>query len=223
MGSFHKAETQDMLSAAVAAIDEHGLELKTVVRVPGSYEKPLAAKRLLLREDIEGHFVLGIIERGETAHGRVMGQTLSDALLRLQLDFMKTDRHGHNRSRGAALPNLLPAPEPCRRGGRSSGDDVAIRCERSERVAIGTAPGLLRECVRQLPRRRRRCAARKREYIEKRTRGGGSPVPARLISGLIHPPLAETASLKASPLTRVLPKEPRAGSRGCRACCLGVV
>ncbi len=89
VGSFHQVETERMLAAAVAAIEARGLELRAVVRVPGSYEKPLAAKRLLLREDIAGLVVLGIIERGETAHGLVMGQTVSDALMRLQLDFMK--------------------------------------------------------------------------------------------------------------------------------------
>jgi 6,7-dimethyl-8-ribityllumazine synthase len=89
VGSFHKVETEQMLAAAVAALAERGLDLKAVVRVPGAYEKPLAAKRLLLRDDIAGLVVLGIIERGETAHGRVMGQTVSDALIGLQLEFMK--------------------------------------------------------------------------------------------------------------------------------------
>lgn len=89
VGSFHRVETEQMLAAAVASVKERGLDLRAVVRVPGSYEKPLAVKRLLLRDDIAGVVVLGIIERGETAHGRVMGQTVSDALVRLQLEFMK--------------------------------------------------------------------------------------------------------------------------------------
>lgn len=89
LGTFHKAESERLLAAAVAAIKERDLELLTVVRVPGSYEKPLAAKRLLMRDEVLGLVVLGIIERGETAHGRVMGQTVSDALVRLQLEFMK--------------------------------------------------------------------------------------------------------------------------------------
>lgn len=89
VGTFHRVETEKMLASAVASIKEHGLDLKAVVKVPGSYEKPLAVKRLLLREDVAGVVVLGIIERGETAHGRVMGQTVSDALVGLQLEFMK--------------------------------------------------------------------------------------------------------------------------------------
>jgi 6,7-dimethyl-8-ribityllumazine synthase len=89
LGSFHKRESEIMLKAAQAAAKERDLVVHYVVRVPGSYEKPLAVKRLMRRQDIDGVLVLGIIEHGETAHGRVMGQTVSDAIVQLQLEFMK--------------------------------------------------------------------------------------------------------------------------------------
>lgn len=89
MGSFHTREMEVMLAAATQAAKDLELELVNVVRVPGSYEKPLAAKRLIMREDIDGLVALGIIERGETGHGHVMGQSVSDALIGLQLEFMK--------------------------------------------------------------------------------------------------------------------------------------
>jgi 6,7-dimethyl-8-ribityllumazine synthase len=89
VGSFHQAECATMLTAAKAAIAAQGLQLRAVVRVPGSYEKPLAVKRLLRRDDVQAVVALGIIERGETDHGLVMGQSVSDALIGLQLDFMK--------------------------------------------------------------------------------------------------------------------------------------
>ena len=89
LGTFHQAQSEQMLAAATAAIRERDLELVAVSRVPGSYEKPLAVKRLLRRADVDGVVVLGIIERGETAHGRVMGQSVSNALVQLQLEFMK--------------------------------------------------------------------------------------------------------------------------------------
>ncbi|MTJ80279.1 MAG: 6,7-dimethyl-8-ribityllumazine synthase [Telmatospirillum sp.] len=78
-----------MLASASAAIRERGMRLVAVSRVPGSYEKPLAVKRLLQRADVDAVVVLGIIERGETAHGLVMGQSVSNALVQLQLEFMK--------------------------------------------------------------------------------------------------------------------------------------
>jgi 6,7-dimethyl-8-ribityllumazine synthase len=59
------------------------------VWVNGSIEKPLALKRLLMRDDIDGAAALGIIERGSTKHGFVMGQVVYDAIIRLQLEFMK--------------------------------------------------------------------------------------------------------------------------------------
>ncbi len=89
MGSFHKAEMEVMLAAATRAVQDCGLDLATVVRVPGSYEKPLACKRLIQQDGIDGIVTLGIIERGETAHGAVMGQSVSDALIGLQLQYMK--------------------------------------------------------------------------------------------------------------------------------------
>jgi len=52
-------------------------------------EAPLAVKRLLQRDDIHGIVVLGIIERGETDHGVVMGHAVTKALIDLQLSFMK--------------------------------------------------------------------------------------------------------------------------------------
>jgi len=89
LGSFHSDEMEVMLAAAKDEFEAKGLAMHSVVRVPGAYEKPLAAKRLLLRKEVAGVVVLGIIERGETAHGRVMGQSVSDALIRLQLEFMR--------------------------------------------------------------------------------------------------------------------------------------
>ncbi len=88
-GSFHVREMAVMLAAAERACADQGFNLAAVSRVPGSYEKPLAVRRLLLRDDIAAAVVIGIIERGETAHGRIMGQAVADALIRLQLEFMK--------------------------------------------------------------------------------------------------------------------------------------
>jgi 6,7-dimethyl-8-ribityllumazine synthase len=89
LGTFHKAESEIMLKAAKAAARAKKLAVRYVVRVPGSYEKPLAIKRLLLRPDVDAVVALGIIEHGETAHGRVMGQSVSDAIVNMQLEFMK--------------------------------------------------------------------------------------------------------------------------------------
>ena len=89
MGSFHKVEVTTMLEAARTQAAELDLEIVEEVWVNGSIEKPLALKRLLMRDDIDGAAALGIIERGSTKHGFVMGQVVYDAIIRLQLEFMK--------------------------------------------------------------------------------------------------------------------------------------
>jgi len=89
LGSFHKKEVTQMLESARVTAQERGLTIVEEVWVHGSMEKPLALKRLLMREDIDGAVVLGIIERGQTKHGLVMGEVVYDAIIRLQLEFMK--------------------------------------------------------------------------------------------------------------------------------------
>jgi len=89
LGSFHKEYGMQMLESARETAKELGLEIVEEVWVPGSIEKPLALKRLLMRDDIDGAAALGIIERGETKHGLVMGEVVYDAIIRLQLEFMK--------------------------------------------------------------------------------------------------------------------------------------
>lgn len=89
LGSFHKKEADEMLDEAQKTAAEHGLDVVEVVWVHGSIEKPLALKRLLKRPDVDGCVALGIIERGETKHGLVMGEVVYDAIIRLMLEFMK--------------------------------------------------------------------------------------------------------------------------------------
>lgn len=89
LGSFHKKEADDMLVVAHQAALENDLKIAEIVWVPGSMEAPLALKRLLMRDDIDAAVALGIIERGETKHGLVMGEVVYDAIIRLQLEFMK--------------------------------------------------------------------------------------------------------------------------------------
>jgi len=57
-----------------------GLRVVCTVRVPGAYETPLVAKKLLARKDVDALVVLGFIERGETLHGEVMGHVVHRAL-----------------------------------------------------------------------------------------------------------------------------------------------
>ena len=93
-GSFHKELVEQMVEEAKIVASENDLILEEVCWVPGSMEVPLQLKRLLLRESVDGAVVLGIIEKGETQHGLVMGQAVTKGIIDLQLASMKPIGYG---------------------------------------------------------------------------------------------------------------------------------
>ena len=88
-GTFHQKYVTEMLEVVRHAAAEKKVNIVAEVGVPGSYEKPIAVKRLFLNDKIDAVVVLGIIEKGETKHGLVMAETVTKALLDLELEFMK--------------------------------------------------------------------------------------------------------------------------------------
>ncbi len=108
LGSFHKDMVGQMLEAAKEAAAVHGLEIVEEIWVPGSVEKPLALHRLLKREDIDGAIALGIIERGETKHGFVMGQAFMQSAMNLMI------QHEKPIGVGVLGPEILPSQIPVR-------------------------------------------------------------------------------------------------------------
>lgn len=99
-----------MKNAACAQAQQLGLNVTDIRWVPGSMEKPLAVKRLLTQVSIDGAVVLGIIERGETAHGQTMGQAVIQSLINLQLETNKPVGIGILGQ--ASCPNRLPTGSP---------------------------------------------------------------------------------------------------------------
>jgi len=88
-GSYHKEKVEKMVEIVKSLSLENDLLIEETCWVPGSMELPLQIKRLLLRESIDGIIVLGIIEKGETDHGLVMGQAVTNSIIDLQLLSMK--------------------------------------------------------------------------------------------------------------------------------------
>jgi len=88
-GSYHKESVELMVEKAREIATDSNLIVEEVSWVPGSMEVPLQIKRLFLRDSIDGAVVLGIIENGETKHGLVMGQAVTNALIDLQIASMK--------------------------------------------------------------------------------------------------------------------------------------
>ena len=86
---YHRENVELMLEVAKNRTQDFGIEVAEVIWVPGSMEIPLAIKGLISRDDIDGAACLGIIEKGETQHGLVMGQAVVKTILELQLEFDK--------------------------------------------------------------------------------------------------------------------------------------
>jgi 6,7-dimethyl-8-ribityllumazine synthase len=61
----------------------------TLLRVPGSWEIPIAVKELLLREDIEGVVALGVLIKGATPHFDYIASEVSKSLAMLSLEHRK--------------------------------------------------------------------------------------------------------------------------------------
>jgi 6,7-dimethyl-8-ribityllumazine synthase len=127
---FNEDYTDGLLKAAVKGLAGHRL---TIVRVPGSFEIPLAAQRLLRDPEIEAVIALGVIWLGQTAHADLIAREVSRALMDLMLQHDKPVLHqvlnlrtqkqarerclGKKLNRGreaaeAALAVLAPQPDP---------------------------------------------------------------------------------------------------------------
>jgi len=58
----------------------------SLIRVPGSFEIPLAVKRAALSKKYDGIVALGCVLRGETPHFEYISRTVSDGLQQVALD-----------------------------------------------------------------------------------------------------------------------------------------
>ncbi len=84
-GSFHKWAIERMLDFAKNEASIRGAKISQIIWVPGSMEVPLALERILGDDEIDAAITLGIIERGETQHGLVMGQAVTKSIIDLQI------------------------------------------------------------------------------------------------------------------------------------------
>lgn len=81
-----------MLHAAQAEILHAGGTVK-IVRVPGAYEIPIVAAKLAHAAQLAPEaplsaiICLGVIIRGATAHAQLIGEAVSNALMRIQLQY----------------------------------------------------------------------------------------------------------------------------------------
>jgi 6,7-dimethyl-8-ribityllumazine synthase len=77
-----------MLTAAERTLAAAGADSVRVIRVPGAFEIPVAAARLIrsAAHPLDAVICLGVILRGQTAHAQHIGEAVSQALMQLQIE-----------------------------------------------------------------------------------------------------------------------------------------
>ena len=83
---FNSFITERLLTASVDALERAGSENVDVVRVPGAFELPLAAKKLAATSRYDALIAIGCILRGETAHYDYVCSETSRGLQLAQMD-----------------------------------------------------------------------------------------------------------------------------------------
>ncbi|WP_166355062.1 6,7-dimethyl-8-ribityllumazine synthase [Phytoactinopolyspora limicola] len=82
---WHQTVMDGLVDGALAALKEAGLGEPTVIRVPGSFELPVAAARCA-RAGFDAVVALGVVIRGGTPHFDYVCQAATDGLTRVSVD-----------------------------------------------------------------------------------------------------------------------------------------
>lgn len=84
--SWHTQVTDGLLHGAERALKAAGNDVYTVVRVPGAFELPLAAK-WAAEDGADAIIALGVVIQGDTPHFDYVCNAATDGLNRVQLDY----------------------------------------------------------------------------------------------------------------------------------------
>lgn len=84
---FNELVTERLLAGALDTFRRHGLadDKITVVRVPGSFEIPLPAKRLAESGQFAAVVCLGAVIQGETSHHEYINHPMASAIMQASL------------------------------------------------------------------------------------------------------------------------------------------
>lgn len=88
VSEFNDGITGRMRSRAEEVTEAAGASVKTV-HVPGVYDMPLVAKKLLMDKGIDAVVALGAVVKGETAHDEIVAKDTARRLGELSLEFRK--------------------------------------------------------------------------------------------------------------------------------------
>lgn len=85
VSTYNTSITEKLLEGARQSLRNAGVEdsQQVVLRVPGAWELPLAAKWLAEKKEIDAVVALGAVIRGETTHDQYINHAVSSALMAL--------------------------------------------------------------------------------------------------------------------------------------------
>ena len=82
VADYHRKYAEGMVGAARKVLRGHRVE---EIRVPGTFEVPLAVKRAL-RKKPDAVLALGLVWQGETVHADLILKSATEALMRMMLE-----------------------------------------------------------------------------------------------------------------------------------------
>lgn len=86
---FNKKLSDEMIAYATAEAAKLGAEIRTVMRVPGAFEIPIAVKKMLADKKIDAVITLGYVKKGETSHDKVISENAAAQIMNLSLESKK--------------------------------------------------------------------------------------------------------------------------------------
>ncbi len=89
VSEFNMDITLQMLEIAKSHAKFLNVNITEIIFVPGAYDMPLAIKKLLERQDIQGVATLGCVIKGETKHDEVVVSHVARKITDLSLHYDK--------------------------------------------------------------------------------------------------------------------------------------
>ena len=86
---FNSEVTGPMEEAALVRAAHHETQVTHAVHVPGVYDMPVIAKRLLSRSDVDAVVLIGAVIKGETKHDELITHAVAQHATSLSLEFNK--------------------------------------------------------------------------------------------------------------------------------------
>jgi len=83
---YNAAIVDRLVDSAIATLEEHQAEAIDLVHVPGAFEIPAMAKRLITTQEYDALLALGCVIRGQTQHYDLIVNACSQGIMQVMLE-----------------------------------------------------------------------------------------------------------------------------------------